>query len=381
MIEVYDRNSQQYSIAGTNTSGARDFYLTPVGPLTPSGAAWDASGDFWDVAGSFGIHRQQYVDFVAGTSTYVPSCVGDRNVASNGDAAWTDGTAGPGGGGGELFSLRAGTVTKLFSDPTWTTVAVAPITDGINLVYTLYSNAAQHIVLHGAAGDVQLGDSYQSSIIPSYRARAGWIAYNSPASGARQIFDYDPSGVSHQLTAFGSDSTVETMDGAGGVMVLNATVKRRYYAAPGVTPVEVAGNEGTSKCIAGQWYLMAGRSLFRLATDGNGGGGSCIDSDVPPGGPVDMATGPANPPADMAVAPPNAMPDMAVAPPDAIPDMAVASPNAMPDMAAGSPVQPTPSPHVGCSLAPPAPLPWSQLWLIAVCLGLLRGRRLVRRSR
>jgi hypothetical protein len=321
-VEIYDRATQQYTVIASNlpltkTYGLTANALTPVGALlglynplfynNPYSALleWRSnqlslldqpnSGVSVAVAGNYAIWNDGsgaslvLRDLTSGTNTMVSSSAGNwRNgVASNGDVAfWT--------GGGSICQVnrwRNGTTTQLTSD---SYCNAYPVTDGVNVVYEKGSaptnNPPHSIAVYGSNGEVLLDawDVAREDPWPGrdYEVSGGWTAYNASSQGAVQIFVYDPTGTTHQLTQFGPDPTfgsdpiIDAMDPHGGVMLLFGG--RRYFASPSVPPVDVGSSDGKAIFFGGTWYLMNGSSLFSVSTGVDGGvsdGGTC----EPPG--------------------------------------------------------------------------------------------------
>ena len=300
--KLYDRATQQYTVIATNlplnsSYGLTGYALTPTGALLATyNPEIDTVFPFSElyewrsnqlsvldhpdsavslaVSGNYAIWADDpaliFRDLTAGTNITISETAGNNSdaVAANGDVVFWDET------NSQIYRWRSGVTTQLTDD---SASNIYPLTDGINVVYTkwLAQSGPFSIALYGSSGEVIL-DPADSSAGPSpgesYQVRSGWAAYTSPWGGGEQVFVYDPQGNTHRLTQFSADSTIDAMDEAGGVMLLQGGA--RYFASPAIAPVQVSASAGKAALIGNEWNLMLGDSLLAIATGEDGGSSS-----------------------------------------------------------------------------------------------------------
>jgi hypothetical protein len=232
-------------------SNLRRAYLTPVGALVPY--------SFLPVKGNYtiGENGRELIrrDLVLGTNTVIISdsirTWNGFDVAANGDVIYTSGT--------EIFRYHDGTTTRFSDNQHYKS---APRTDGINIVYrksatcscgpystVLFTETAEIILAPAPGGDYQLNN--------------GWIAFTKAgADGSLQVWTRSPAGDLRQVSFFGTSSFINALGPNGDVTFINRN--RLYLSRSGAPAVEISSNLGRSFWQDGQWFVIIGRSLFKV---------------------------------------------------------------------------------------------------------------------
>ena len=255
-------------LIGHNDTGLHEWTAGGVSDLGSYGV-FDVE-DRYATFVSGGLVRR---DVVAGANTFVTSGASTGAVAANGDVVY-------GSSGYQIVRFRNGTSTQLTSDATlWN---VAPVTDGVNVVYAkstpCCSGQQYQIAMYGASGEqiLTVPDGVQRWPGRFYRAANGWIAYTkSGAGGELNIWSRSPTGQIAQATQFGGSSIIDALGPNGEIAVVNllslgngmGTVQRRYLAVPnyGGVPTDISSGLGSAYFLRGGLYLAIGRSLFQVS--------------------------------------------------------------------------------------------------------------------
>ncbi|MFL5343498.1 MAG: Ig-like domain-containing protein [Hyalangium sp.] len=89
----------------------------------------------------------------------------------------------------------------------------------------------------------------------------GYVAFSKGSTDQIQVFLRRPDGVVQQLSFFSKNAVVEALGSTGEVML--DSDGRRYLGRPELLPLEIGPVFGRLKFYQGEWYLMAGRGLFK----------------------------------------------------------------------------------------------------------------------
>ena len=165
-----------------------------------------------------------------------------------------------------VVRYRAGVFSTVFSLPT-SPHRYGTLTDGVNIVVNASTEGGYQTALIDPSGTITPLSDVRPGTVPStgwYAASGGWAAYlkKSATSGVQQVWTRSPVGAQAQVSVFGSDSMIETLDSAGEVMFF--TRLKRYRATAGAAANEVSWQAGTGKAIGGGWYVVMGRTLFHV---------------------------------------------------------------------------------------------------------------------
>jgi hypothetical protein len=165
-----------------------------------------------------------------------------------------------------------------------------------------------------------------------YRVEGGWLAYTKLAAKKLTLWTRSPAGVHRLASPFASIGRIAGLSASGETLVDVDDSRYLNLTSGGalIAPLHVSAAHGRAVFLAGDWYAITGRSLFRIATvttppdgpDGGGAdGGSSNDagtaSDAGITGAVDG--GASSPPGAVEPDPP-ASSAAAAAPPDATTD-------------------------------------------------------------
>jgi hypothetical protein len=322
-ITLLDRRSGQYWVVAPNLPTTPDYALHPFwgvalatdtflfthyNPLeysTPFSVlhAWRAgqlfllshpsSSHSLAAAGQYAIWSEGTKlvrrDLQGGADLTISTTAGNwkNAVSANGDVWFW-------GSDHQIHHFHEGTTTALTSDDF---VNFYPLSDGEHVVYAkrtppeVVSGPFYAIAMNGPEGEELLdSDDPEREPVPGtdYQIAGGYVAYTSLWGGARQVFLRRPNGVRERLTEFGSHSVIDALSGAGGVMLLNGV--KRYFAAPGVSPIAVSGAPGKAVAIGTGFQLVLGRSVFALPTPGDGGPSEVPSSDAGAGSELDAGS-------------------------------------------------------------------------------------------
>jgi hypothetical protein len=118
----------------------------------------------------------------------------------------------------------------------------------------------------------------------------------------QQVWVRAPDDTRTQLSVWSTSSTVDAINDAGQVMMLNTSSlgANRYLASAGVFPETISSTLGHAIWLDGQWFVVMGRTLFSIGPPpppADAGTGA-MDASVAP--PVQDAAAPVEP-ADMGV--------------------------------------------------------------------------------
>lgn len=235
--------------------------------------------DSLKVSGNYAIWNLEKVlsfrDLLSGTDTIVSDNTGGwglADVAANGDVVFGSDC---GGFDCNIFRYRQGTITRLTNDIGGTTIGYsfsnrAPLTDGINVVYSKKSPPSNGdtyaIAVYGISGEVILSPASSQSPSPGvdYQLNNGWVAFTKSGSGGElQIWVRSPSNQETKITFWGTSSSIGALSPGGEVTFINGN--RMYLSGPGLTTIEIGSNIGRSFWQDGQWYVIIGRSLFSIS--------------------------------------------------------------------------------------------------------------------
>jgi uncharacterized protein (TIGR03382 family) len=349
LFSIKDRSTGAVTALGPVNSWPSGEPPTAPGYLTPDGAVWPwsqwrngaleslsppqpgysnwadlrVSGTWaiWAASSSSSTMRIYRRNLVTGkTDSINPSypSIGSLDVDEQGNYAYSSNNTADTSGEAVVFS-SGGTIKQVGSAQRIGGVS----TDSGNVVW--YPRGLTYDVgyidLWTPTGGETLEDAICSYLepgpCPHYRMESGWIAYtkgSSPTADGRKstVWTRSPTGVHALATPFDARLYVVGLNGSGEVAVdkvpFNNEVGqgqgRRYLSKAGpsapTTPLEIGGAHGRAVFRDGSWYMVMGRSLFRVET-----------------GPLpqDAGVGPSAPPAGMPVCnappPPGSTPDAA----------------------------------------------------------------------
>lgn len=234
--------------------------------------------DSLKVRGNYAIWNLEKVlslrDLLSGTDTIIYDNTegwGLADVAANGDVVFGSNC---GGFDCNIFRYRQGTITRLTNDIGGPSIGYsfsnrAPLTDGINVVYSkksLPSNGDTYaIAVYGISGEEILSPARSQSPSPGsdYQLNNGWIAFTKSGSdNTLQIWVRSPSNQETKITFWGTSSRIGALSPGGEVTFINGN--RMYLSGPGLTAIEIGSTLGRSFWQNGEWFVTIGRSLFRV---------------------------------------------------------------------------------------------------------------------
>lgn len=234
--------------------------------------------DSLKVRGDYAIWNLEQVlslrDLLSGTDTIIYDKTegwGLADVAANGDVVFGSNCA---GFDCNILRYRQGTITRLTNDLGGPTIGYsysnrAPLTDGINVVYSKKSPPSggdtYAIAMYGTAGEVILSPASSQGPGPGsdYQLNNGWIAFTKPGTDSTlQVWVRSPSGKETKLTFWGTSSRIAALSPDGEVTFVNGN--RLYLSGPGLTMIEIGSSLGRSFWQNDQWHVTIGRSLFRV---------------------------------------------------------------------------------------------------------------------
>jgi hypothetical protein len=290
-MRIVDRLSGQSTVVhDASPDLARDGALFPAGAIffahgdapgsirewrngASSILATGASGFVFEVEEPYAIYSSTSGvirrELTTGTNATVVGVSTYANVASNGDVVW--GSSLP----YEIFRYRDGMNTQLTNDGDGEFRNVAPVTDGINVVYQRKNSPGTNhftgsIVLVSPGDDTILAsDTAYFSLEPhdDYEVADGWIAFTRlDISNTKQIWRRSPAGEETQVSALGESSRIEAMGPDGEIVFTSEATgtERRYRARVGESPQDVSSGLGEPVYIDGQLHVMMGATLLRL---------------------------------------------------------------------------------------------------------------------
>jgi hypothetical protein len=192
------------------------------------------------------------------------------DVAENGDAVFIQQIASI--NAWPVYRYRGGTLTPLTSTTTNAKYMNAR-TDGVNVIFQRYYIGYNGgLDLYTSAGMVSLVPENTPcaslGLILTYAVDNGWTAYSSPDSSCQtqQIWVRAPDDTRTQVSVWSTSSTVDAINDAGQVMMLNTSSlgANRYLASAGVFPETISSTLGHAIWLDGQWYVVMGRTLFSI---------------------------------------------------------------------------------------------------------------------
>jgi hypothetical protein len=122
----------------------------------------------------------------------------------------------------------------------------APLTDGRLVVYQNHNLGAHDwVAMNDGSTETELTPD-ENNVLPgsTYAISNGWIAYLYPdTTNHLQVWRHGPSG-EQQVTFFGTSTTIDAI-APDGTVVLHTDAGRRYIAAPGQQPTDIAASLGS----------------------------------------------------------------------------------------------------------------------------------------
>jgi MYXO-CTERM domain-containing protein len=371
--------------AGEWKNGAVVATWTTSNPANPPVFAARGNYAIWGAPDSAGGNGAYYRDSTAGTTTELANLgygpVFAEDVAVNGDAVFVIQNTTE--DGYPVYLYRGGTFTALTSTTTNAKYQNA-LTDGINVIYEQryigIGGGGAYLLTSGGTVTLRADRELGCSLFGQPHALSGgWAAYARPDSGCQtQIWTRAPDDTRTQLSVWSTSSTVDALNDAGQVMMLNTSSlgAYRYLASPGVFPDAVSSTLGRAIWLDGQWYIVMGRTLYSIAPASAGTDGGAPDLAASP---PDLSMSPL----DLSM---SATVDLSVSPADQSAQPADMGAVAPMDASAGSPGDASGSVDLGsttggmhsggCAMAPDGQLSGS-----AMVLGLLLLAAAVRRRR
>lgn len=166
----------------------------------------------------------------------------------------------------EVYGFKEGVLRKVGTGSYHNGNFIRMETDGYHYVWVEHLGTRSGDSVFLAAGDVQKELAHGGAYVELYPGRIivneGYIAFSRGATDRVQVFLLKPDGVEVQLSFFSQNALAEAVSPTGEVLLTSAG--RRYLGRPERTPLELGPEFGRLKLFQGEWYLMAGRSLFRL---------------------------------------------------------------------------------------------------------------------
>ena len=211
-----------------------------------------AAYDSYDGANATNLYRR---NLATGTDDLVfaqqPSGFSvSGSVGLNGDVAFASNS---------VFRYRAAQLTQL------SVGSLAPLTDGVNVVYRKCCTQPFGIALHDGTSETVLvsGTSSNSAPYVDYAVNGGWTAFTKPdANGARQLWLRSPTGAVRQQSSTGTSVQIDAI-GDDGTVVFRADPMRYYVTATGV-PVTTGTSQGMVVRRDDGFYQLLGASVFRV---------------------------------------------------------------------------------------------------------------------
>lgn len=138
-------------------------------------------------------------------------------------------------------------------------------TDGNNVVYTgntsvrVFDGTTDTALYNYSPGQITYGVNYLLC--------NKFIAYCKPdIANQAQVWLRDSMGNNTQLTFYGTSSRLDNIDSNGNVIFIHGG--HRYFAARNGRIIEISSPNGQTIYSNGRWYLMLGREIFKINTDG-----------------------------------------------------------------------------------------------------------------
>ncbi len=176
-------------------------------------------------------------------------------LAESGDLVWMDASY-------QLYRYRASAVASL-SCCSASPEPLGLVTDGENIAYQTKDAAATNLI--SSMGSETLCTGFEGSPCGGYVLRGGWSVFSKlskqGATIRRQVFRRAPDGMQTKVSTLVADTFPSDISPAG--QVLMRSDKRRYLTNGAAQPTEISSTQGNA-IWAGDWYVMLGRSLFRV---------------------------------------------------------------------------------------------------------------------
>jgi hypothetical protein len=222
--------------------------------------------------GNYAIYSQEWKlilrDLDSGANMTISTNAGNgsNDVASNGDVTyWSENTY-------QIYRYRGGVSSQLTNDISL--MNTYPLTDGINVVYRKCTSCCLNndtkrceIGMYSSAGETILAPV--QTLIPQpdyhYQVNNGWVAFTKPGTDTNyQVWVLSPLGELTQVSNFGDSSVISGLAYNGEVTFFINSRNRLYWARPGSPSVEIGSYPGKSFYQDGNWFVIIGRSLFKV---------------------------------------------------------------------------------------------------------------------
>ena len=335
---------------GEWSNGAIVTTWTVGGTNAFNGRVFAARGNYaiWEQNAPFSM-TGYYRDSIAGTTTQVlntfPNAISASDVAATGEAVFINFTSDT--SQEQVFLYRGGVLTQLTNGYRHEFA----FTDGVNVVYDRYyigfTVVSTYLYNIASGTTVTLVPDpppcFSDFILnDSHAVAGGWTAYAMPDNSCVvQLWVRAPDDTRTQVSIWSTGTSVDAINGAGEVMMLNTSSlgSYRYHASPGVLPDVVNSQLGHAIWLDNQWYIIMGRTLFSIGGSpppdaGTDGSATPPDAGTTPDAPAPPPDAPRMPDAPMT------MSDAATATPDApaMTDAPATTPDALrpPDAASGN---------------------------------------------
>jgi hypothetical protein len=234
--------------------------LTTLCSATCSGLEVDSPFAIYSVGTT--LYRR---DLRSGVSTVVSTGAGntDNDVAPDGSVSfWSSGDY-------SIYWYRAGSTTRVTQDDPAVTWNVSPATDGRSVVWARRNAAGQpilwRIMMHDGVAETELAAPRTTGpgLRLDYDARNGWIAFTREVSGTRSLWTRSPSGELRQASApaFTTGGIQVLADDGGVILRVN---NRLVLVNAGGTAQDVSSTNGTAVWRDGEFYVMIGRTVWRI---------------------------------------------------------------------------------------------------------------------
>ncbi len=201
--------------------------------------------------------RELYLRNTAtGTTKLISTIAGNSNnsVSANGSVAyWTSDGA---GGNYNIYRYANDTSKQVTTDG----LSTYPATDGKLIVYNrtaaiyLYANST-YTPLSSASGSPE----------SDYKVENGFVAYTRPGTlGQKNIWLWDTSGISSQITYFSNSSAINGLAPDGGICFSRNSLRYLYERSSNKFRVISPTGFGKMYYRDSSWYMSIGRVLFKV---------------------------------------------------------------------------------------------------------------------
>jgi hypothetical protein len=172
-------------------------------------------------------------------------------------------------GSRDVYGFKEGALRKVAEtsyDPSSNGHLRDMATDGYHYVWVEKARPRTDEVVYLAAGTTRQELTRGGGGFGMYPGRIlvneGYIAYSKGTFEQGQVFLRKPDGVELQLSFFSKSATPEALSPNGEVALISG--ERRHLGRWEQVPLEIGPRFGQVRFFQGEWYLLAGRGLFRV---------------------------------------------------------------------------------------------------------------------